>query len=88
MTYYVFFLFRKLKRDSAPYESDISETDKLLIQKDEEVIVNYLNTVRIISLTLLMFQIRRMQEMLKQMQEKLKVDAQDINKKHDSIINV
>lgn len=29
-----------------------------------------------------------MQEMLKQMQEKLKVDAQDINKKHDSIINV
>lgn len=29
--------FRKLKRDSAPYESDISETDKLLIQKDEEV---------------------------------------------------
>ncbi|KAJ8959066.1 hypothetical protein NQ318_022322 [Aromia moschata] len=27
----------KLKRDSAPYESDISETDRLLIQKDEEI---------------------------------------------------
>lgn len=35
-----------------------------------------------------LFQIRRMQQMLKQMQEKLKVDAQDISKKHDSIINV
>lgn len=29
-----------------------------------------------------------MQEMLKQMQEKLKVDAQDSNKKHESIIDV
>ncbi|XP_074036094.1 septin-2 isoform X2 [Leptinotarsa decemlineata] len=27
----------KLKRDSAPYESDVSETDRLLIQKDEEI---------------------------------------------------
>ncbi|KAJ8983960.1 hypothetical protein NQ317_008662 [Molorchus minor] len=34
-----------------------------------------------------MLGIRRMQEMLKQMQEKLKVDAQD-NKKHESIIDV
>lgn len=29
--------FSKLKRDSVPYDSDISETDKLLLQKDEEV---------------------------------------------------
>lgn len=28
---------RKLKRDSAPYESDITDTDRLLLQKDEEV---------------------------------------------------
>ncbi|CAG9812413.1 unnamed protein product [Phaedon cochleariae] len=59
---------RKLKRDSAPYESDISDTDRLLIQKDEEI--------------------RRMHEMLKQMQEKLKIEAQDNNKKHESIIDV
>lgn len=52
----------KLKRDSVPYESDISETDRLLLQKDEEI--------------------RRMQEMLNKMQEKLKVNA------HDSIIDV
>lgn len=37
--------FRKLKRDSAPYESDISETDKLLIQKDEEVKPIHLGTI-------------------------------------------
>lgn len=58
--------FRKLKRDSTPYESDISETDRLLLQKDEEI--------------------RRMQDMLTQMQQKLKATAQD--KKHDSIIDV
>lgn len=80
------FIFRKLKRDSAPYESDISETDKLLIQKDEEVTRILIKWECV--LFLIIFQIRRMQEMLKQMQEKLKVDAQDINKKHDSIINV
>ncbi|CAH1136150.1 unnamed protein product [Ceutorhynchus assimilis] len=58
---------RKLKRDSAPYESDnITETDRLLLQKDEEI--------------------RRMQEMLNQMQEKLKGNAQD--RKHESIIDV
>ncbi|XP_066261458.1 septin-2 isoform X1 [Euwallacea similis] len=57
---------RKLKRDSAPYESDITETDRLLFQKDEEI--------------------RRMQEMLNQMQEKLKETAQD--RKHESIIDV
>ncbi|XP_066261459.1 septin-2 isoform X2 [Euwallacea similis] len=56
----------KLKRDSAPYESDITETDRLLFQKDEEI--------------------RRMQEMLNQMQEKLKETAQD--RKHESIIDV
>ncbi|XP_076265828.1 septin 4 isoform X2 [Rhynchophorus ferrugineus] len=27
----------KLKRDSTPYDSDISETDRLLLQKDEEI---------------------------------------------------
>lgn len=27
----------KLKRDSAPYDSDSSETDRLLLQKDQEV---------------------------------------------------
>lgn len=59
--------FRKLKRDSTPYESDISETDRLLLQKDEEI--------------------RRMQDMLTQMQQKLKATAQE-NKKHDSIIDV
>lgn len=53
-----------MKRDSAPYESD--ETDRLLLQKDEEI--------------------RRMQEMLNKMQEKLKGNAQE--KKHDSIIDV
>lgn len=58
--------FRKLKRDSAPSDSDISETDRLLLQKDEEI--------------------RRMQSMLSQMQEKLKASGQD--KKHDSIIDV
>ncbi|XP_022916521.1 septin-4 [Onthophagus taurus] len=56
----------KLKRDSVPYDSDISETDRLLIEKDNEI--------------------RRMQDMLRQMQEKLKDSAQD--KKHDSIIDV
>ncbi|KAF2882060.1 hypothetical protein ILUMI_24108 [Ignelater luminosus] len=56
----------KLKRDSAPSDSDISETDRLLLQKDEEI--------------------RRMQSMLSQMQEKLKASGQD--KKHDSIIDV
>ncbi|CAH1377444.1 unnamed protein product [Tenebrio molitor] len=45
----------KLKRDSAPYDSDSSETDRLLLQKDQEI--------------------RRMQEMLNQMQEKLKGNA-------------
>jgi len=57
----------KLKRDSAPSDSDITETDRLLLQKDEEI--------------------RRMQSMLSQMQEKLKASGQD-NKKHDSIIDV
>ncbi|XP_063226212.1 septin-2 isoform X2 [Bacillus rossius redtenbacheri] len=43
----------KLKRDSGPhFDSSISDTDRLLLQKDEEI--------------------RRMQDMLTQMQEKLK----------------
>lgn len=50
-----------------PYESDITETDRLLLQKDEEI--------------------RRMQDMLTQMQEKLNASAQE-SKKHDSIIDV
>ncbi|XP_077291474.1 septin 4 isoform X2 [Arctopsyche grandis] len=56
----------KLKRDSMGNngETNITETDRLLLQKDEEI--------------------RRMQDMLQQMQEKLKAS----DKKHDSIIDV
>ncbi|XP_050493715.1 septin-2 isoform X2 [Bombus huntii] len=47
----------KLKRDSGPhFENSISDTDRLLLQKDEEI--------------------RRMQDMLAQMQEKLKATGQ------------
>ncbi|KAG8306153.1 Septin-4 [Homalodisca vitripennis] len=54
----------KLKRDSGPaLEGVITETDRLLLQKDEEI--------------------RRMQDMLTQMQEKLKATAS-----RDSIVNV
>ncbi|XP_054257882.1 septin-4 isoform X1 [Macrosteles quadrilineatus] len=54
----------KLKRDSgAQIEGVITETDRLLLQKDEEI--------------------RRMQDMLTQMQEKLKQTAS-----RDSIVNV
>ncbi|KAL1140226.1 hypothetical protein AAG570_000158 [Ranatra chinensis] len=50
----------KLKRDSAPQiEGTFSETDRLLLQKDEEI--------------------RRMQDMLLQMQEKLKASGQSGN---------
>lgn len=59
----------KLKRDSVPYEaSDISETDRLLLEKDQEI--------------------KRMQDMLRQMQEKLKDSNNLDNKKQDSIIDV
>ncbi|XP_006621064.1 septin-4 isoform X3 [Apis laboriosa] len=80
----------KLKRDSGPhFENSISDTDRLLLQKDEEI--------------------RRMQDMLAQMQEKLKatgqvgpgiglrgrvgslgndLDATDVEKKRNSIIDV
>ncbi|XP_041979648.1 septin-2 isoform X1 [Aricia agestis] len=57
----------KLKRDSMgnnPESIVITDTDRLLLQKDEEI--------------------RRMQDMLTQMQEKLKAS----DKKHDSIIDV
>ncbi|KAL2728852.1 leukocyte elastase inhibitor-like isoform X1 [Vespula squamosa] len=47
----------KLKRDSGPhFENNISDTDRLLLQKDEEI--------------------RRMQDILAQMQEKLKATGQ------------
>ncbi|RLU17079.1 hypothetical protein DMN91_011148 [Ooceraea biroi] len=47
----------KLKRDSGPhFENSISDTDRLLLQKDEEI--------------------RRMQDILAQMQEKLKATGQ------------
>ncbi|CAH1638261.1 unnamed protein product [Spodoptera littoralis] len=56
----------KLKRDSMGNNNEvvITDTDRLLLQKDEEI--------------------RRMQDMLTQMQEKLKAS----DKKHDSIIDV
>lgn len=80
----------KLKRDSGPhFENSISDTDRLLLQKDEEI--------------------RRMQDILAQMQEKLKatgqvgnnigmrgrvgslgndLDVTDVDKKRSSIIDV
>lgn len=56
----------KLKRDSVapPGEVSFTETDRLLLQKDEEI--------------------RRMQDMLAQMQEKLKATAQS----NDNIVNI
>lgn len=72
----------KLKRDSGPqFDSSITDTDRLLLQKDEEI--------------------RRMQDMLTQMQEKLKAKGHglmfkpqlsspksDGDNKRDSIVNV
>lgn len=58
----------KLKRDSVPYDADISETDRLLLEKDQEI--------------------KRMQDMLRQMQEKLKDSNNLDNNKKDSIIDV
>lgn len=59
----------KLKRDSMTSNNDssISDTDRLLLQKDEEI--------------------RRMQDMLTQMQEKLKASA-DFKKSNENIIDV
>ncbi|KAK3911245.1 Septin-4 [Frankliniella fusca] len=54
----------KLKRDSVINDGVITETDRLLIQKDEEI--------------------RRMQDMLAQMQEQLK----QTGNKRDSVVNV
>ncbi|GAB0096320.1 Septin [Sergentomyia squamirostris] len=60
----------KLKRDSVSSTNDasITETDRLLLQKDEEI--------------------RRMQDMLTQMQEKLKATNLAELKKNDSVIDV
>lgn len=62
----------KLKRDSISstngFDAAISETDRLLLQKDEEI--------------------RRMQDMLTQMQEKLKQTHLMEMKKNDSVIDV
>uniref|UniRef100_A0A1I8MBF4 Septin n=1 Tax=Musca domestica TaxID=7370 RepID=A0A1I8MBF4_MUSDO len=62
----------KLKRDSISstngFEAAITETDRLLLQKDEEI--------------------RRMQDMLTQMQEKLKQTHLMEMKKNDSVIDV
>ncbi|XP_014271981.1 septin-4 isoform X5 [Halyomorpha halys] len=56
----------KLKRDSVipPSDGNFTETDRLLLQKDEEI--------------------RRMQDMLAQMQEKLKAT----NQSNDNIVNI
>lgn len=61
----------KLKRDSMGsngFDSSITETDRLLLQKDEEI--------------------RRMQDMLTQMQERLKATHLLEMKKNDSVIDV
>lgn len=60
----------KLKRDSisSQNEANITETDRLLLQKDEEI--------------------RRMQDMLNQMQEKLKSSNSTDFKKIESIVDV
>ncbi|XP_014367194.2 septin-2 isoform X1 [Papilio machaon] len=62
----------KLKRDSMGNNNEVvfTDTDRLLLQKDEELQSHV--------------EIRRMQDMLTQMQEKLKAS----DKKHDSIIDV
>lgn len=61
----------KLKRESIGQtvnDANITETDRLLLQKDEEI--------------------RRMQDMLTQMQERLKASSINDLKKHESIIDV
>lgn len=91
----------KLKRESnSSNDASISETDRLLIQKDEEVCILYYlfcffqmknirNKCFLFLLLLFNFQIRRMQDMLVQMQEKLKTNTvYDMNKKNDSVIDV
>lgn len=60
----------KLKRDSvsSQQEANITETDRLLLQKDEEI--------------------RRMQDMLAQMQEQLKTTHLTDMKKTETVIDV
>lgn len=92
----------KLKRESVSSTNDggsIADTDRLLLQKDEEVCsvdfgctiaIFRLNSLSKCMLPVLAFQIRRMQDMLTQMQEKLKANAliEQLNKKSDNIIDV
>jgi septin 4 len=74
----------KLKRESITSNGDhtITETDRLLLQKDEEVVpvkqVHYINETK--NIFSLFSQIRRMQDMLTQMQEKLKNSHHDLKK--------
>ena len=80
----------KLKRESVTSTTDsgITETDRLLLQKDEEVSGRNNIEVLKISLTKIVcpFQIRQMQDMLKQMQEKLK--ASNSLQATESVIDV
>lgn len=91
----------KFKRESiSSTDSSITETDRLLIQKDEEVCVyiahctqtkqKYWNIwLKLRFVFHVYLQIRRMQDMLNQMQEKLKTNTiHEMNKKHDSVIDV
>lgn len=100
-------MFRKLKRDSViQMDGVITETDKLLLQKDEEVqnfsLYNYDLFFKNCNNERIFLQIRRMQDMLSQMQEKLKATSRSSNsiysdsqislefdnRKKDGIINV
>lgn len=80
----------KLKRESvsSTAEAGITETDRLLLQKDEEVSgsVDFMDCYSIIHLYLFPLQIRQMQDMLKQMQEKLK--ASNSLQATESVIDV
>lgn len=73
-------LCSKLKRDSTPYTENASETDRLLLQKDEEVSEKPLppsgNKACQLRSNSPCLQIRRMQDILAQMQEKLKASGQ------------
>lgn len=92
----------KSKRESVSSNDTISETDRLLLQKDEEVCFYFqfpkYSTYRLQNDQIktifkkkntFLFQIRRMQDKLVQMQEKLKTNAiYEMNKKNDSVIDV
>lgn len=87
------------KRESVSSNDTVSETDRLLLQKDEEVCVysyahfryrfDYKTTNPNWKQNTFDFQIRRMQDRLVQMQEKLKTNTiLEMNKKNDSVIDV